>query len=111
VVAVPMDARRRDQAGQRGEKFEGREDEERAAIGRGAQGPVEDVPDVARGPRRNALAWGIGGSRHGEEALEMVLDDRVEHGSGGLAPRFDPVEGSAPPQARKTAPQRIAERP
>lgn len=52
MVAVAVDARRRDEASERGEEVERREDEQGAAVGCGARRPVEDLsyaPGVGNG--------------------------------------------------------------
>jgi hypothetical protein len=49
MIPVPVDARWGDQAGERGEKLQGREDEQGAPVERGARGLIENVLDVARG--------------------------------------------------------------
>jgi hypothetical protein len=49
MIPVSVDARWGGQAGERGEKLQGREDEQGAPVRRGARRLVEDVLDVARG--------------------------------------------------------------
>lgn len=46
VVAVPVDAGRWNQSGERFEEFEGREGEEGAAVGRGTGRPVDHPTDA-----------------------------------------------------------------
>ncbi len=46
VVAVAVDAGWRDEAAQRSEKLEGREDEDGAAVAGGSRGVVEDLADA-----------------------------------------------------------------
>jgi hypothetical protein len=46
VVAVAMDARRRDEAGECSQKLEGREGEDGAAVAGGSRGQVEDLADA-----------------------------------------------------------------
>ena len=55
VVTVAVDARRRDEASERGEEVERREDEQRAAVGCGARRPVEDLSH-APGVRNGVVA-------------------------------------------------------
>jgi hypothetical protein len=46
MIAVAVDAWRRDQSTQRGEKLEGREGEDGAAVAGGTRGQVEDLADA-----------------------------------------------------------------
>jgi hypothetical protein len=46
VVAVAVDAGRRDQAGERGQELEGREGEDGAAVAGGTGGQVEDLANA-----------------------------------------------------------------
>ena len=68
VVAVAVDAGRRDETADGGEKFEGREGEDGATVGRGPRRVVEDLADG--GP---ALTGGGG---------RMVLDAQALEGEG-----------------------------
>jgi hypothetical protein len=56
VVAVAVDAGRRDEAAQRGEKREGREDEDGAAVAGGSRGEVEDLADAGLAGRGGGSA-------------------------------------------------------
>jgi hypothetical protein len=56
----------------------------RKAVGEDAA--AEIGAEVVLGPGGDTLATGIGVGGHGEEALEMVLDDGVERGGGRVPP-------------------------